>query len=106
LGGDDLSGFEAGLPGDFGRAVAAGLPVLMPDPTAVLPGDFAARVFADAFDCARAAFPDAFLRVFPEDFLRVFLDIRLPFVAFGGSTIRLLRVESRRVQIEPAAGQV
>jgi hypothetical protein len=29
------------------------------------------------------------------DFLRDFLDIRLPFVAFGGSTIRILRPESR-----------
>ena len=29
-----------------------------------------------------------------EDFLRDFLDIRLPFVAFGGSTIRLLRILS------------
>jgi hypothetical protein len=28
------------------------------------------------------------------DFLRDFLDIRLPFVAFGGSTIRLLRILS------------
>jgi hypothetical protein len=27
-----------------------------------------------------------------EDFLRVFLDIRLPFVAFRGSTIAVLRV--------------
>jgi hypothetical protein len=35
---------------------------------------------------------------FPEDvfgdFLRVFLDIRLPFVAFGGSIIRLLQAVS------------
>jgi hypothetical protein len=37
-----------------------------------------------------AAFPDD---VF-EDFLRVFLDIRLPFVAFGGSIIRQLQAVS------------
>jgi hypothetical protein len=41
-----------------------------------------------------------------EDFLRVFLDIRLPFVAFGGSTNRVLRVSSRRAGFAPAAGQV
>ena len=43
-----------------------------------------------------AAFPEEAL----EDFLRVFLDIRLPFVAFGGSTNRVLRVSSadRRIR--------
>jgi hypothetical protein len=103
LGRDDfLKGLEAGLRVIFGRAVPTALPVFLPD----LPGDFAARVLADAFDDVRAAFADAFLRVVLEEFLRVFLDIRLPFVAFGGSIIRLLRVESRRAQIEPAAGQV
>jgi hypothetical protein len=40
-------------------------------------------VFADFTDLARAAFCGAAL----GDFLRVFLDIRLPFVAFGGSII-------------------
>jgi hypothetical protein len=40
------------------------------------------------------------------DFLRVFLDIRLPFVAFGGSIMEVLRVLSRQAGIEPAAGQV
>jgi hypothetical protein len=40
------------------------------------------------------------------DFLRVFLDIRLPFVAFRGSTIRVLRVASLRSGFAPAAGQV
>jgi hypothetical protein len=39
-------------------------------------------------------------------FLRVFLDIRLPFVAFGGSTNRVLRVSSRPAGFAPAAGQV
>src|SRR5258708_110197 len=43
-------------------------------------------VFADFADCARAAFPEAaFCGAALGDFLRVFLDIRLPFVAFGGS---------------------
>ena len=40
------------------------------------------------------------------DFLRDFLDIRLPFVAFGGSTNRLLRVSSPVVGFATAAGQV
>ena len=31
------------------------------------------------------------------DFLRVFLDIRLPFVAFGGSIIGVLRVSRGRI---------
>jgi hypothetical protein len=33
-----------------------------------------------------------------EDFLRVFLDIRLPFVAFGGSIIAVLRASRSRVR--------
>jgi hypothetical protein len=41
-----------------------------------------------------------------EDFLRVFLDIRLPFVAFRGSTIRVLRILPQIVGFAPAAGQV
>src|SRR6266550_2424982 len=43
----------------------------------------AAGVLADDFDGAWVAFPAGGL----GDFLRVFLDIRLPFVAFGGSII-------------------
>jgi hypothetical protein len=42
--------------------------------------DFLAEVF------------DGFLEGVLGDFLRVFLDIRLPFVAFSGSIIALLRV--------------
>jgi hypothetical protein len=41
-----------------------------------------------------------------EDFVRVFLDIRLPFVAFRRSTIRVLRVLPLTVGFAPAAGQV
>ena len=41
-----------------------------------------------------------------EDFLRVFLDIRLPFVAFRRSTIRVLRVSPLTAGFAPAAGQV
>jgi hypothetical protein len=72
-------------------------------------------VLADAVDFALTAFLEA---VFPagaleavfsdslEDFLRVFLDIRLPFVAFSGSIIRVLRVVSGRARIKPAAGHI
>jgi hypothetical protein len=54
-----------------------------------------AAVLANVADSARVAFPEDALEVFLEVFLRVFLDIRLPFVAFSGSIIRLLRVVSR-----------
>jgi hypothetical protein len=76
---------------------------------------FAAGVLTGAFAPLRAAFAVAAFRAGVlegaladalEDFLRVFLDIRLPFVAFGGSTNRVLRVSSRRAGFAPAAGQV
>ena len=71
----------------------------------------AAGVLAEAFEPPRAAFAVAVFRaeVLEDplgDFLRVFLDIRLPFVAFGGSTNRVLRVSSRTSGFAPAAGQV
>jgi hypothetical protein len=61
-------------------------------------------VLADRADLPRVTFPEAVLSleevVCLEEvlavFLRVFLDIRLPFVAFSGSIIRLLRVVSRQ----------
>jgi hypothetical protein len=58
---------------------------------------FEGGVLVDLTDGVRAALPedvfadfvlgDFALEDFLGDFLRVFLDIRLPFVAFGGSTI-------------------
>jgi hypothetical protein len=63
---------------------------------------FATAVLTDVPDPARAAFPVAVL----EDFLRVFLDIRLPFVAFGGSIMGVLRVVHRQIRIGPTAGQI
>jgi hypothetical protein len=62
---------------------------------------FAADFF-DVFDEARVAFPERDL----GDFLRVFLDIRLPFVAFAGSTNGVLRPLPRHAGIKPTAGQV
>src|SRR5882757_2020698 len=51
--------------------------------------DFFTETVLDVFKVARPAVLAAALRGFLEgfegDFLRVFLDIRLPFVAFGGS---------------------
>src|SRR5437763_5209419 len=45
---------------------------------------------ADAVDDTRAGLREDVL----ADFLRVFLDMRLPFVAFGGSIITLLQISS------------
>jgi hypothetical protein len=65
----------------------------------------AGRVFEGERFADVAGFARAVLRagVF-GDFLRVFLDIRLPFVAFGGSIMGILRVLSRQVA-SSAAGQ-
>ena len=55
-----------------------------------------ARVFV-ALALAAAGFAeDLALAAVLGDFLRVFLDIRLPFDAFGGSIIGILRVPSGR----------
>ena len=76
---------------------------------AFLPGfvAFAERVccrdaLADLADVAGALLRDAAF----EDFLRVFLDIRLPFVAFRGSTIGVLRAASVAGGFASLAGQV
>ena len=88
---DDFNFFDGALCDAF----AVGLPVcfffvLLPDLVVVLAA-VALRAFEDAFadlaGRARIVFPAAGL----GDFLRVFLDIRLPFVAFRGSTIGVLR---------------
>jgi hypothetical protein len=106
-GADILNGFEGALCDALAEAV------LPDDLLAALPDFFAAalRVFAagvltdvlaDLPDLARAAFGGEGL----GDFLRVFLDIRLPFVAFGGSIIGVLRVLSGQAGFGPTAGQV
>jgi hypothetical protein len=98
----------------------AGFAVAVPDPVAAAGGDFCGAFTFNFFDVAlcdavagflsdflagvfAAVRPvpvldfladvfDAFLEGVLGDFLRVFLDIRLPFVAFSGSIIALLRV--------------
>ena len=111
--GADALGAEVLGPGDFNRfdgalcdvlviAFPACLFVFLADLLAVARRFFEGAVFAEVFDGARAAVPEDAL----GDFLRVFLDIRLPFVAFGGSTIEVLRVLSRQAGIKPTAGQV
>jgi hypothetical protein len=80
---DDFNVFEGGLCDAWGEAPAAGLVGVLADFFAGALRAFAAGVFGDVFDRARVAFPEEVL----GDFLRVFLDIRLPFVAFDGSTI-------------------
>jgi len=94
---DGFNGFMAALCDAFAEAV----PGCLPAPLADFLADFLAaalRFFTDGFfadvladfsalfpDLARVAFPGEVL----GDFLRVFLDIRLPFVAFGGSIIKM-----------------
>jgi hypothetical protein len=89
---------------------------------ALLAATLAAGFLADAVPLRRAVLPGGFLAVLAaagfeadvlrllgdglEDFVRVFLDIRLPFVAFRSSTIRVLRVSPLTVGFAPAAGQV
>jgi hypothetical protein len=79
----DFNVFEAGLCDAWDEAPAVVLLAVLADFFAGALRAFAAGVFGDVLDRAREAFPEEVL----EDFLRVFLDIRLPFVAFGGSTI-------------------
>jgi hypothetical protein len=102
LGPGDFNCFDGALCDTLGAALPACLFVFLADVIAVARRFFEGAVFADVLDGARAAFPEDAL----GDFLRVFLDIRLPFVAFGGSTIEVLRVLSRQAGIKPTAGQV
>jgi hypothetical protein len=60
---------------------------------------FAAGFAADPLDAARAGLAVA-LEAFLSVFFCVFLDIRLPFVAFDGSIIRLLQAMSWQARIE------
>jgi hypothetical protein len=99
----DFNGLDAGLCESLAEVLLAALP----DFFATAVPAFAAGVLAAAAGLLRAAFfAVTFLTVVLEDFLRVFLDIRLPFVAFGGSTMGVLRVLSRTVGFAPIAGQV
>jgi len=100
LGPDDFNGFDGALWDVLGVAFPVCLFGFLADALAVARRFFEGAGFV--FDGARAAFPADAL----GDFLRVFLDIRLPFVAFGGSTIAVLRVLSRQAGIAPNAGQV
>ena len=65
----DFNGLDGGLCDAFG------------------PRDFEGDLFADDLDGSRVIFSTEDF----GDFLRVFLDIRLPFVAFRGSIIEVLR---------------
>jgi hypothetical protein len=98
---DDFNGLEGALCEAPGVVFASFWFAFLPDFFAAAPRAFEGGVLADLTDPARVAFPEAAL----GDFLRVFLDIRLPFVAFGGSTSEPLRGLSRQAGLEPAAGQ-
>ena len=102
LGPEDFNCFDGALCDVLGLALPARLFVFLADVLAVARRFFEGAFFADVFDRARAAFLEDAL----GDFLRVFLDIRLPFVAFGGSTMEVLRDLSRQAGIAPTAGQV
>ena len=105
--GADFNCLDAGLWDALATIVLAAWPAFFA--TALLA--FAAGVLTEALEPPRAAvtvaaFGARFVEDPLEDFLRVFLYIRLPFVAFGGSTNRVLRVSSRSAGFAPGAGQV
>jgi len=100
-GGLAAAAFEGAAPADLdglnrldGALCEASLTALLLDLTVVARPLLACFVWCflsvDAVDGARAGLRAGVL----GDFLRVFLDMRLPFVAFGGSIIRLLQVSS------------
>jgi hypothetical protein len=102
FGAGNFNVFDGALCDALGEAPAVGLLAFAAVFLAAGLRAFAGGVFDDVFDRARVAFPIGVL----EDFLRVFLDIRLPFVAFSGSTIRTLAARVPRLGIEPVAGQI
>ena len=125
--GVDFNGFDAGMWDSFAKALLAALPDVSATFLATALRALVTGALTEAFEPLRAVFAviafgadffadflasflaGAFANVLEDplgDFLRVFLDIRLPFVAFGGSTNRVLRVSSRPTGFAPAAGQV
>jgi hypothetical protein len=98
---DGFNCFDGAKCDAFGEALRGRLPALLVDLLAA-GRIFEGGVFANLIDGPRAGWPDDVL----GDFLRVFLDIRLPFVAFGGSIMGYCGVFSRQAGTEPAAGQV
>jgi len=92
----------------FDGALCEASPVaVMLDPTVAARLLLACFIFDDVVDGRRVGLREGVL----VDFLRVFLDIRLPFVAFGGSIIRLLQIlpgdlDSARRLGKANAGQV
>ena len=99
---DDFNGFDAAFCDAFDEALRSCLLAEWPGRPAVGGGVFEDGVFADLIDWPRAGLPEERW----GDFLRVFLDIRLPFVAFGGSIMGPLQVLSWQGGTEPVAGQV
>jgi hypothetical protein len=84
----DFNFFDGALWDAFAVALPVCLFFVLLGLAAVAPRVFDGVVFTDLADWARIAFLAV---VGLEDFLRVFLDIRLPFVAFRGSIIKLSR---------------
>ena len=91
----------AGLNRFDGALCEASLVALLLDLTVAARLVFACFIFAEIVDGPRAGMREGGL----VDFLRVFLDIRLPFVAFGGSIIRLLQILSGDLDSAPRLGK-
>src|SRR6478736_1149642 len=102
LGPDGFNCFDGALCDPFEEASWGRWPALLFDLLAAARRIFDGGVLANLIDGPRARLPDAEW----GDFLRVFLDIRLPFVAFGGSIMGYCGVFSRQAGTGPAAGQV
>ena len=113
-----FNGFDAALCDALAGALAGFLLAPLADFLAVALVVFADAILADVLAgflvVVLAVFPDLLTVLAPAgfpvgvlgDFLRVFLDIRLPFVAFGGSIMGVLRVLSGDAGTGPAAGQI
>jgi hypothetical protein len=82
----------AGLTGFFAATLDGALAARLADFTAVLRPLVSADFRLAPFDPAANLVLDTLTDAVFEDFLCVFLDIRLPFVAFGGSVFRALQV--------------
>ena len=92
----DFNFFDGALCDAFAVALPVCLFFVLLVLAAVAPRVFEGAVFTDLADPSRIALEGL------EDFFRVFLDIRLPFVAFRGSIIELLR----QAGIEQTVGRV
>jgi hypothetical protein len=95
---DDFNRLDAGL-------CDAGFAPVLPDLAAEAGCVFALRVFVDARDFGAFVLAVGLPEGDLDDFFRDFLDIRLPFVAFGGSTKAVLQLSSGVPDSRPRLGK-